>query len=171
MVKGGQDRGYSEGVYWEMIKRFTIKGVRVTFTIARITKVIGVNSVVGDNLHIPMWDFDGVPLDEVREALGKVLTRYGLSTIYILRTKEPSNYIAYCFTALDWRRVVEIIASTQHVDFNFFKYGVYRGRFTLRVTPKIDKPPRLVEKLEGFKLPNCTPQDLLSWVRYQTLRR
>lgn len=154
-----------------MIKRFRIRGVRFTFTIARTQKVIGVNSQLGDGTHILMWDFDGVPLCDVEIDLKYVQSRYMLSDIYILRTKEPDNYIAYCFTSQDWRRAIEIIAQSQHVDLNFFKFGVYRGHFTLRVTPKNGRTPRLVEVLGGFELANCEVADLMSWVRYETLRR
>ena len=154
-----------------MIKRFKIKGVRFTFTIARTTKVIGVNSNMADGRHILMWDFDGVALDMVKAQLGYVQSRYLLSSIYILRTKVPDNYIAYCFTACDWRRTIEIIASTGYVDLNFFKFGVYRGHFTLRVTPKNGRTPRLIETLEGHELSDCEIDDLKSWVRYETLKR
>lgn len=153
-----------------MIKRITIGDVRITFTVARITKVIGVNSQLEDGRHILMWDFDGHSLESVKSALGTVQARYFLSDIYILETKEHTNYIAYCFTALDWRRVVEIIAQTNLVDWNFIKYGVYRGRFTLRVTSKGGGIPKFVTRLEGYELPNCEVPDLKSWVRYETLK-
>jgi len=152
-----------------MIKRMTIGNVRVTFTIAHVAKVVGVNSNLEDGRHILMWDFDGVPLEEVKEALKVVQNRYLLSDIRILETKEGENWIAYCFTALDWRRVVEIIAQTELVDWQFFRFGVYRGHFTLRVTPKGDRSIKFKTKLEGLTLPNCTPEDLKSWVRYETL--
>jgi len=153
-----------------MIKRVTIGDVRITFTLARIAKVIGVNSQLDDDRHILMWDFDDVPLEKVVAALNVVKNRYLLSSIYILETKKETNYIAYCFTALDWRRVVEIIAQTEHIDWNFFKYGVYRGRFTLRVTPKDGRTPKFKCLLEGFVLPDCSDSDLHSWVKYETLK-
>ncbi|GAI86685.1 unnamed protein product, partial [marine sediment metagenome] len=120
--------------------------------------------------HIPMWDFDNVALDRVKEALRRIQTRFFLSNILILRSSEPDNYIAYCFTARDWREVVAIIAETELVDWNFFKYGVYRERFTLRVSPKRVEKPKLVATLEGYELANCSPEDLNSWVRYETLK-
>lgn len=153
-----------------MIKRVTIGDIRITFTVARVAKVIGVNSTLESGSHIPMWDFDNVPLDYVKDALRKVQARYFLSDIYILRSSEPDNYIAYCFTAKDWHDVVMIIAQTEYVDWNFFKYGVYRERFTLRVSAKKDGLPYLVAKLDGYDKPNCTPEDLNSWVRYETLK-
>ena len=152
-----------------MIKRITIGNRRLTLTYARIAKVTGVNSNLEDGMHVLMWDFDAVTIIEVCMALKTVQTRYSLSDIHVLRTKEPDNYIAYCFSAKDWRTAVEIIAQTPFVDWQFFRFGVYRGHFTLRVTPKGDRHIKGAALLEGYELPNCEPPDLLSWVKYETL--
>lgn len=152
-----------------MIKKINLGRYRLSLTFYRIAKMIGVNSTLDDGTHILMWDFDDVGLEEVDEALKVVQSRYLLSEIYILETKKDTNYIAYCFTAVDWRIAVEIIAQTELVDWQFFRFGVYRGHFTLRVSPKGDRVPKLVRKREGFQLPNCSVKDLNSWVRYETL--
>jgi len=152
-----------------MIKKINFGHYRLSLTFYRIAKMIGVNSNLDDGTHILMWDFDDTNLEEVKVALRKVQSRYCLSDIYILETKEHTNYIAYCFTARDWRTVVEIIAQTDLVDWQFFRFGVYRGHFTLRVSPKGDRTPHLVAKLEGFELANCSVKELNSWVRYETL--
>jgi len=153
-----------------MIKRCTIGDVRVTFTIARISKVVGVNSELGEGKHILMWDFDNTPLEEVKRVLSPVQYHHNLSSIYILKSSEPDNYIAYCFTALQWRKVVEILAQTPLMDWNFFKYGVYRGRFTLGVSEKNSQRPKLVARLPSLTKPNCDVDQLDSWVQYETLR-
>lgn len=152
-----------------MIKRLTIGHYRLTFTFARFTKVTGVNSNLENGLHILMWDFDDVSYPDMEEALKVVQMRYLLSDIHILKTKEPDNFIAYCFSSFVWRTVVEIIAQTQYVDWQFFRFGVYRGHFTLRVTPKNERVPVLVKRLEGYCLPDTKPPDLKSWVKYETL--
>ena len=152
-----------------MIKRLTIGNRRLTFTFAKIAKVIGVNSELENGRHILMWDFDEIPLDEVCQDLRKVQTRYLLSDIHVCRTKEPDNYIAYCFTKQDWRTAVEIVAQTPSVDWQFLRFGVYRGHFTLRVTPKNEREIKLAHRIEGYGLPDCKPSDLKSWVRYETL--
>jgi len=77
-----------------MIKRLTIGDLRFTFSCARITKVVGVNSELADGNHILMWDFDDVPLDEVQDALMRVQTRYFLSEIVILETRKDKSYNA-----------------------------------------------------------------------------
>ena len=74
-----------------MIKRLTIRNHRLTFTFARIAKVIGVNSNLEDGSHILMWDFDDVDLESVKTALKVVQTRYFLSDIIICETKKDTN--------------------------------------------------------------------------------
>jgi len=147
----------------------TVKKIRLTLTIAKIAKVIGVNSELEDGRHILMWDFDDVPLPDVCKDLRKVQTRYFLSDIHVCRTKEPDNYIAYCFSSQDWKTAVEIVAQTHLVDWQFLRFGVYRGHFTLRVTPKNDREIKLACSIKGYELPDCKPPDLKSWVRYETL--
>lgn len=154
-----------------MIKRITIGDLRLTFTAARITKVVGVNSQLGDGRHILMWDFDDTNLEAVKHALKHVQIKYTLSAIYIFETKERTNFVAYCFTALPWRQVVSILAQTKLLDWNFFKYGCYREHFTLRVSSKDGRKIRFMETLNGFEPPNCYREDLKSWVRYETLKR
>ncbi len=152
-----------------MIKGFTIGKWKIAITIARHARVIGVNSELEDGRHILMWDFDDVELDKVKEALWRVQSKYWLSEIFILRTKEPNNYIAYCFRTKEWPRAVEIVVSTEGVDWQFIRFGVFRGKFTLRVTPKGERTPYLVDRLEGLCSPDVSPQELKSWVRYETL--
>jgi len=154
-----------------MIKKVTIGDVRVTFSIARVAQVIGVNSKLDDGRHIIMWDFDEVSLGKVEKALRYAQHYYSLSAIHILETKKDTNYIAYCFKAKPFSQVCLIVVDTPLVDWNFFKYGVYRGRFTLRVTAKNGRVPRLVKVLESDNKPDVNVKDLHSWVRYQTLKR
>ena len=151
-----------------MIKRFRIRGVRFTFTIARTQKVIGVNSQLGDGTHILMWDFDDVPLDSVKYALRVVQTRYYLSDIIILKTKEPDSYNAWCFTAVPWTRAVEIVAATTFIDWGFFRYSVWRYHFTLRTSPKNGRDSKVVARLEGYELPTAKIEDLKYWIEYET---
>lgn len=152
-----------------MILRATFRNIRITLTIARIAKVIGVNSGLENGRHVLMWDFDNVPLKDVKKALRTIQKEFGLSDIHILRTKEPDNYIAYCFSSKPWFEAVRIVASTEKIDWQFLRFGVYRGHFTLRVTPKGKRYIKLVTRLRSKVKPDCKPDDLKSWVRYETL--
>jgi len=151
-----------------MIKRLTIGSLRMTFSCARITKVIGVNSELKDGNHIIMWDFDDVPLDNVRYALRVVQTRYWLSEIIILKTKEPDSYNAWCFTSVSWEKAIEVVAATAFVDWGFFRYSVWRYHFTLRTSPKNGRDSKVVARLEGYELPTAKIEDLKYWIEYET---
>ena len=151
-----------------MILRFRLFNWRFTFVAAPVVDIIGVNSLLPDGNHIPMWDFDNVNFWQVHDALLHVQRVYHLPNIYILETKPKTNFIAYCFKRLPWRKVVEIIAYTPHVDWYFFKYGVYREKFTLRVSAKEGRKPRLVYILRSPEPEDVFIEDLKSWVKYET---
>lgn len=152
-----------------MILKLTIAGWRFTWSMAPITKVIGVNSNLPNGNHVLMWDFDESTKEYVTESLLHIQNIYALPNIYILETKKDTNYIAYCFHQCSFRKCVEIIATTKGVDWNYFKYGVYRGHFTLRVSSKCGRKPRLIWTLAGLTPENCTVNELRSWVQYETL--
>jgi len=175
-----------------MIFKLQVGNWRFTFTVAPVTTVIGVNSQLPDGRHILMWDFDDTSLEEVIKSLQRVQAIYDLPPIHILQTKTTNiefgkiidympfgkvqdltitgNFIAYCFKALPWRKVIEVIAFTKGVDANFFKYGVYRERFTLRVTPKGNREPHWIHTMPSKVAPDVDVKDLKSWVKYQTLQ-
>lgn len=153
-----------------MIKRVTIGDVRITLTIARIVKVGGFNSLLTDGNHILMWDFDDTTLVAVERALGLVQTEYALPKIYILETRKGTNFIAYCFARRSWKNVVEIVASTRGVDWNFFRYGVFREKFTLRVTDKGYGLPHKVAVLDSDVPEDVSIWELSGWVNYETLK-
>ena len=152
-----------------MILKLTIFNWRFTFSCAPITKVVGVNSILLNGNHILMWDFDETTLNKVVTALLTVQRTYDLPTIYILETKPSTNYIAYCFKEVPWRKTIEIITYTEGVDYNFIKYGIFRNKFTLRVTPKCGRKPKLVYKLYSDKPEEVSIRNLKDWVQYETL--
>jgi len=152
-----------------MIKRLNIGSLRFTFSFSSIIKVIGVNSYIGNEGHILMWDFDYVPLSDVKVALRKVQARYSLSDIHIAKTKPDGGYHAYCFTVVDWQRAIEIMAATPLIDMKYLKWSMFRGRFTLRVSEKMKRIPYKVATLEGYQLPDAKIKDLKNWVIYETV--
>jgi len=152
-----------------MIKRIDIGALRFTWSLNIVIKVIGVNSTLKDGSHILMWDFDYTDLEDIKQALRKVQTRYFLSDIHIFQTAPIDGYHAYCFTAVDWRRAIEILAATDGVDMKYLKWSVYRGRFTLRVSEKFGRYDFAVATLDGYQLPDCDRDDLRSWVLYETV--
>jgi hypothetical protein len=154
-----------------MIIRMRLGQWKFTFTMAPVQDVIGVNSQVGDNKHILMWDFDDQPLDMVEASLLHVQHRYFLSNIYILLSSPPSNYFAYCFQSYPWWLARSIIGATIGIDENFYKWGIFRKRFTLRVSPKDGNKPKLVSILKSNANEDIDVKQLSSWVQYETLVR
>lgn len=148
-----------------MIFKLRIANWRFTFTFAPITDITGVNSKLADGNHIVMWDFDDKPLSLVTGILSITQLLYDLPNIYILTTGKPKHYIAYCFARVTWQKSIEIVAATEYIDPNFFKYGVYRERWTLRVSPKEGRKPKLIYTIHSNIPEDVTISELNSWVK------
>lgn len=152
-----------------MIIKITIGSWRFTWSMAPITTVTGVNSNLPDGNHILMWDYDMIDIDIVAAELLEIQHRYKLPTIYILATSPKQGFHAYCFKRVDWKTCVEILAASKHIDWNYFKYGMYRGHFTLRVSPKCGRVIRKKVVLPS-KVPNeLGIEEMRSWTQYETL--
>uniref|UniRef100_A0A6H1ZY86 Uncharacterized protein n=1 Tax=viral metagenome TaxID=1070528 RepID=A0A6H1ZY86_9ZZZZ len=174
-----------------MIFKIRIGRWRFTATFAPVVDVKGVNSLLPDNRHILLWDFDNTTLGDITQELTSVQNTYKLPNIYVIETRKPNakdvnmlsdneiialaklnqlgNYNAYCFKAHDWRKTVEIIAYTRGVDWNYFKWGVFRKRFTLRVTPKESRRSKLIAVLPSPMKEDVKLEQLKSFVQYETL--
>ena len=152
-----------------MIVKLRIGHIRITFTIAQVIDVLGVNSKLSDGNHILMWDFDNTPLGKVYMMLRHIQIQFGLPNIYILESSKPNNYIAYCFKRCTWAKARSIVGVTEGIDENFFKWAVFRRRFTLRVGAKLGIKPQLVHIISGYTPEDATIKELKSWVKYETL--
>ena len=152
-----------------MMLRFRIGRWRFSLNVVHVTDVAGVNSILPDGKHILMWDFDEVSLEEVKKALAEVAIKYKLPNIYILNSGLPNHYMAYCFKRVSWQKAVEILAATKHICTTYLRFGVFRGKFTLRITPKDGRRIRLVCVLESPWPEDVSIDELDSFVRYETL--
>jgi len=144
---------------------------RLTITLSPVIDVAGVNSLMKDGTHILMWDWDNKTLERVIAGLNIIQLVHDLPNIYVLESMKNKNYMAYCFVRVSWRKAKEIIAATPFVCENFYKWGVFRGKFTLRITPKEGRWPKLVHILTSPRPEECTPNDLVDFVQYETLPR
>ena len=152
-----------------MIVKFTIGCWRFTFSFAPITNIIGVDSTIDGDDHIIMWDFDASNIHEVINELLRVQRVYELPTIYITETSKDTGFHAWCFKRVSWRKLVEILAFTHGVDWNYFKYGVYRMHMTLRVSTKCGREIKHKTILRSKVPEDVTVHDLKKWVNYETL--
>lgn len=151
--------------------RFERFGVRFHIGIARTARVKGVNSEVGDGLHMIMWDFDDVPLETVVTELKVLQGEWCLPNIYILTTGINGYWHAYCFASRSLFQVRSIISSTQHVDKVFLAMGCIRGYFTLRFSPKKGRDISLIATLKSPYKNECSPDDVRHFLEYTTKRR
>jgi len=152
-----------------VVFKFKIGKWRIAIGILPTVKTEGVYSNLPDGNHILMWDFDDVPLKRVKLELQRVQIRYGLPDIYILNTGKKNHYIAYCFKRVSFELAREILASCHSIDPEFYRLGVYRGRWTLRIGPKCGRVPKLVAKLVGFSKEDVDIKELKNFVIYETV--
>jgi len=148
-----------------MIIRIRLGHWRFTFTLYEVTDITGVNSLLKDGNHILMWDFDDIPLCMVKIALNGIQDDYELPQIRILSTGKKYHYIAYCFKRCSWWDAKRIIAATPFVCDDYYKWGIFRKRFTLRVTPKEGRKPKLVTILHSNTPEDVNLSELTSWVK------
>ena len=152
-----------------MIIKTTIGRWRFTFSMAPITKVVGINSNLPDGKHILMWDFDNGTLYEIMHNLRCVQIDYALPKIRIARTGKKTGYHAICLKRVEWRECVEILAATPMLDWTYYKYGVYRGHFTLRVSPKCFRNIIFDGIMSGYGKEDVSIKELNSVTQYETL--
>jgi len=160
---------YTQNGAPKMIIKLRIGNFRITGTIAKVIDVLGVNSKLPDGNHILMWDFDNQEVDIIIDSLMFVQCLFDLPQIYILKSSEPNNYIAYCFKKCAFRQAIGILGMTSKLDLNFYKWGIFRKRWTLRVGAKAKVKPKLVMILKSRWTEDCTIEELRSWVIYETL--
>lgn len=133
--------------------------------------VLGVNSILPDNQHLIMWDFDKQSYYLVLLELKRQQEDYGLSTIYIARSSVPGNYHAYCLSRVTWATLIYILQTTEGIDQQYIKLGVMRGYMTLRFTDKKDSQISALTKLISCTAPDIEWAELTNFERYFTLTR
>jgi hypothetical protein len=152
-----------------VVIKFKIGRWRFAIGILPTVQTVGVYSSLPDGNHILMWDFDDKDIFTVVSELKRAQDIYCLPTIYILNTGKPNHYIAYCFKRVSFEQAREILASCYSIDDEFYRLGVYRGRWTLRVGPKCGRVPRLAWVIMSEYPEDVDVKELKDWVRYETV--
>lgn len=129
---------------------------------------MGVNSEVRPGVHCLLWDFDDKRLVVVEKWLLEIQQEYALPSIYLMKSGGKGGFHAYCLKLVSWRSAVEIVARTQGVCWQFVRFGVLRGKFTLRITGKNGVWPRRVGVLRGSVPEEVKLEELSSFVRYES---
>lgn len=133
-------------------------------------RLLGVSSLLPSGDHILMWDFDDSWDSTLYSTLGAIQKRFALPRIDILATGKQGHYHAYCFYSTAWPDALRILASTKGLDQQFFRLGVLRGYWTLRIVEKNGFRFRRLPPLEstlGIKI-DVSPWLIANFVYYQT---
>jgi hypothetical protein len=138
---------------------------------AKTQSLIGITSkVIGDSLkrHYVFWDLENCTLEQTKEALRFVQEQYDLSDIFI-SSDYPKSYRAWCFTKVDFKTLCKIILDTAFIDYNFFYWTVQRGKATLRLTQKNNRPKqKLVAILPCSENSKAIFDNQIDYVEYDT---
>jgi len=144
--------------------------IEFLFLMRRLVKVKGVCSELPNGKHALFWDFDMVDKDKIINSLLDVQYKWELPTIYLLNTGVPLGYHAYCLRTLPFEFAAFVLLSTKNADRISISYGIRRGYWVLRFTPKGRRDFGEVISLPSDKRPDCEFEDLKTFVEYYTLR-
>ena len=151
--------------------RFSIRKrigrMRFSLVIGGITDVIGVNSTIGENSHIIMWEFDDPDLTKIKHELWATQVFHSLPNIHISESHPGGGYHAYCMHRCTFIQSLHIVSGTRFVDPRYITMSAMRGHWTLRRTTKGQGAPRYVETLESEIPETAKLEDLGSWVKYE----
>ncbi|RLG47473.1 MAG: hypothetical protein DRN92_03100 [Thermoproteota archaeon] len=153
-----------------MVIKFKLGNWRIAFGIMRTIKCEGVYSQLDDQkkYHFLMWDFDNVPFIEVFEEIEDVIYGYDLSKAYIINSGKPNHWWVIILKRKTFEEAREIIASCHSVDEEFYKLGVYKRRWCLRIGEKEGRKPFLFEVIPGVTKEDVKVSDIKYFCRYET---
>jgi len=150
--------------------KFKLGNWRIAFGIMRTIKCEGVYSQLDKHkkYHFLMWDFDGVPLWRVETEIGFAQATYLLPKAYIINSGKRMHYWVIILKRVTFEEAREIIASCHSVDGEFYKLGVYKRRWCLRIGEKEGRKPRLVDIMPGVKEEDVSIKDIKYFCTYET---
>lgn len=147
---------------------FRVKIGNITFfaTISNSQTLEGVTSLVGNSQHIVMWDMEKCNLEQAVKTLSKIQYKHRLGDIFLVSDKDQS-YRGWCFSVRDWKEYLIILLETEHLDYGFFYWTVFRGKATLRISNKLNREPQnTVACLRGYE--ETRIPEKLEYVVYDT---
>lgn len=155
--------------------RIKFRGTTFFVMLSRSQTLRGFNSLVrkGDTIpesqHIVLWDLEDCTLHEVCKELAEIQDKFNLGEIYVVNDGTPRSFRAWCFTVVDFMRLLDILIHTKYVDWNFLFWTFHRAKSTLRVSNKQGREPqRIVATIgEGYARVEPIPATL-EYVTYDT---
>lgn len=107
-----------------------------------------------DDKHALLMDFDNSSLSKIINDMYTIQLKYNLPTIYIIASSSYS-YHAYCFTGRPFMQIIHILSDIPEIDESYFRLGIVRGYFTLRITPRKNDKFKIVKILAS-----CFPEEM-----------
>jgi len=144
--------------------------IEFLFLMRRMVKVKGVCSELPNGRHVLFWDFDMIEKNRIIDSLLDAQNKWALPTIYLLNTGVPLGFHAYCLRALPFEFAAFVLLSTKNADRVSISYGIRRGYWVLRFTPKGNRDFGEVIQLPSQYEPDCDFEDLKTFVEYYTLK-
>jgi len=119
-----------------------------------------------EDKHALLIDFDNSSISTIINSLSSLQKKYKLPAIYIVASSKHS-YHAYCFTARKFMEIIHILSDIPELDESYFRLGIIRGYFTLRITSRKGDKFKLVKTLVSV-YPNEMLPDSLTVNEYLT---
>ena len=122
--------------------RAKIHGYTFFIMLAKTQSLSGITSkVVGDEFkrHYVFWDLEQCTLGQAKLALKYVQEQYDLGTIFVT-SDFPHSFRAWCFSKVAFLTLIRILIDTAFVDYNFIYWTMQKGKATLRLSPKQNRP-------------------------------
>lgn len=135
------------------IKKF---GYTLFVMLSETQTLEGITSLQKDGKHIVLFDLENCSLQQAETALRNVQRKYCLSNIYVTSDAERS-FRAWCYSKVDFKTLLHIlldVLDSDYLDYNFFYWTVFKGKATLRINNKKNRPSqKIVSVLESYFVP------------------
>lgn len=150
-----------------MIIELQIFKYRVVLTAAKTEVLEGVYSLLDNDNHFLMWDFDDTSVRLVKKSLLSVQELFKLPKIYVMETQRGEGYHAYCLCHVSFKRACEILAATECIDMRFYTAGVMRHKWTLRISAKSGRVIQPIDALESPYQETIEIEDIKHFCHYK----
>jgi len=151
-----------------MYKTIRLGNFRFTISMKYVGQTVGVNSRLVDGRHFLMWDFDTDSLRDVVASLRITQDKFALPKIYILRTRK--GFTAISLSRHDFMDCCCILSYTKYICQHFYRLGVARGYWTLRIGKKFGNVPELNVILDSHEEETVSPDEINDFVIYEIVK-
>lgn len=151
-----------------MIVELQLFQYRIVLTAAKTEVIEGVYSILDNDMHFLMWDFDDMEIVDVYHALVDVQELFILPKISILETEKGNGYHAYCLYKVSFKGACAILALTRGIDMRYYTAGVMRHKWTLRIGEKSGREIKPCHVINSDINETVAIEDIKNFCTYKT---